>query len=102
MLLASYSPYKNVFVTPSLTYHGSKYGITDYTSDYVYEKLDPTLIANLSLLFKDIFNKKGMDLSFTVHNLFDEKFLYSQPYTDYYGLIPGPSRAFTMNLRYTF
>ncbi len=101
-LLASYSPYKNMFVTPSLTYHTSKYGITDYTSDYVYEKLDPTLIANLALLFKDMFNKKGMDLTFTIHNLFDEKFLYSQPYTDYYGLIPGPSRAFTMNLRYTF
>ena len=91
-----------MFVTPSLTYHTSTYGITDYTSDYVYEKLDPTLIANLALLFKDMFNKKGMDLTFTIHNLFDEKFLYSQPYTDYYGLIPGPSRAFTMNLRYTF
>ena len=101
-LLASYSPYKNVFVTPSLTYHTSKYGIANWDGDYIYEKLDPTLVANLSLLFKDLFNKKGMDLSFTIHNLFDEKYIYSQAYQEDYGLIPGPSRAFTMNLRYTF
>ena len=104
-LLASFSPYKNVFITPSLTYHSSKYGIVDWYNvdgDYAYDKLDPTLIADLSLLFKDLFNKEGMDLSFTIHNLFDETMQNSQCYQDYYGPMPGPSRAFTMNLRYTF
>jgi outer membrane cobalamin receptor len=103
-LLASFSPYKNMFVTPSMTYHSSKYRI-DYPSggsDYSYEKVDPTLITNLSLLFKDLFDKEGMDLSFTVHNLFDEDIEYSQPYQEDYGMIPGPSRAFTLNFRYSF
>lgn len=101
-LLASFSPYKNVFITPSLIYNSSKYGVTDYTSDYVYKKIDPTLLANISLLFKDAFNKKNVDLSFSIYNLFDERYEFAEPYLGGYSPLPGPSRTFTMNLRYKF
>ena len=101
-LLASFNPCKDVFITPSLTYFGSRYAVTNYTSDYVYEKLDPKLLTNVSLLCKDAFKKKGLDLSFSVFNVFDEKYDYIEPYLGWYGPIPGPSRAFVFELMYRF
>jgi len=101
-LLASFSPRKDIFVTPSLTYYSSRHAVTNYTSDYVYEKLDPKLLTNISLLCRNAFNRKGLDLSFSVFNVFDETYNYIEPYLGGYGSIPGPSRAFVFELMYRF
>jgi outer membrane receptor protein involved in Fe transport len=101
-LLASVSPYKNVFVTPSLTYVSSRYAVTNYTTDYVHERLDPKLLTNVSLLFKDAFKKEGLDVSFSVYNIFDENYDFIEPYLGWYGPVPGPSREFVLGLRYRF
>jgi outer membrane cobalamin receptor len=101
-LLASVSPYKNVFVTPTLTWYSPRYAVTGYESDYVYKKLDSKILANISLLFKDAFKKKGLDLSFSVFNLLDEEYDFIEPYLGWYGPVPSPSRAFVFKLMYRF
>ena len=101
-LLASLEPRENLFITPSLTYFSSKYGVTDYGTDYVYEKLDPELLTNVSVLNKNAFGKKGLDLSFSVYNIFDEGHNYVEPYLGGYGPMPGQSRTFVFSLMYRF
>ena len=101
-LYASHSPCKDFFITPTVTYHSSRYAITNYGSDFVYEKQDSTILTNISLLYKNAFKKKGLDLSFSVYNLFKENHDFIQTYQGYYAPIPGPSRAFVFKLSYRF
>ena len=101
-VLASFSPAENVFVTPSLTYYGTRHAVTSYDSDYVYEKLDPIILTNISLLFKDMFAKKGLDFSFSVYNIFNEHFDFVEPYLGDYAPMPGPSTEFVFKLTYSF
>ncbi len=101
-LLASVSPYKNLFVTPTLTYFSPRYAVTGYDSDFIYKKLDSKILANISLLFKDAFDKKGLDLSFSVYNILDEEHDFVEPYLGWYGPVPGPSRSFIFKLMYRF
>ena len=101
-LLASFSPYKNLFVTPTLTYYSYKYGVSGYGTDYVYKRFDSKVLANISLLFKDAFKNDGMDISFSIFNLMNEEYDFIEPYLGWYGPVPGPSRSFAMTLRYEF
>lgn len=101
-LLASFSPYKNLFITPSLTYVSPRYAVTDYGADYIYKKLESRILTNISLLYKDAFNRKGLDLSFSIYNLFDEDYDFIEPYLGWYGPVPGPSRSFVFKLTYRF
>jgi len=101
-LSASVSPYKDLFVTPSFTYFSPRYAVTGYGSDYVYNRLDSKLLTNISLLFKNAFNKNGLDLSLSVYNLLGEKYDFVEPYLGWYGPVPGPSREFVIKLMYRF
>jgi len=101
-LQASVSPCENLFVTPSLTYFSPRYAVTGYGTDYEYKRLDSKLLTNISMLFKNAFNKKGLDLSFSIHNIFDEEYNFVEPYLGWYGPVPGPSREFIIKLMYRF
>lgn len=101
-LLASFSPYENLFITPSLIYSSPRYAVTGYGSDYIYKRLDSKLLTNLSLLFKDAFSKKGLDISFSIYNLLGEEYDFIEPYLGWYGPVPGPSRSFVFKLMYRF
>jgi len=101
-LYTSVSPCKNLFITPSLTYFSSRYAVTDYGTDYIYDKLDSKILTNVSLLFKDAFQKERLDMSFAIYNIFDEDYDFIEPYLGGYAPIPGPSRVFAASLMYRF
>jgi outer membrane cobalamin receptor len=101
-LYVSHSPCKDFFITPTLTYYSSQYAVTDYGADYVYEKLNPKLLTNISFLYKNAFKKEGLNLSFSIYNIFNEDYNFIQPYLGGYAPIPGPSRTFIFKLSYEF
>jgi outer membrane cobalamin receptor len=102
-LYASISPFKDFFITPSATYYSHRYAITNYDgSKYSYTKTNPKVLTDISFLFKNAFKKEDLDISFSVHNILNEKFDYIQTYRGNYGPMPGPSRAFTLKLTYKF
>ena len=101
-LSMSHSPCKDIFITPTLTYYSSRYAVTGYGADYVYEKLDSRILTNISFLYKNAFEKKGLDLSFSIYNIFNEGYDFIEPYLGGYAPIPGPSRAFIFKLSYEF
>jgi len=101
-LYVSHRPCKDFFITPTLTYYSSRYAVTDYGADYVYEKLDPKVLTNISFLYKNALRKEGLDLSFSIYNIFNEECDFIQPYLGGYAPIPGPSRAFVFKLSYKF
>jgi hypothetical protein len=76
--------------------------VTGYDTDFIYKKLDSKILANISLLFKDAFEKKGLDLSFSIYNILDEEHDFVEPYLGWYGPVPGPSRSFIFKLMYRF
>jgi hypothetical protein len=85
-----------------LSYYSPRYAVTGYTTDYVYKRLDSQLLTNISLLCKNAFEVKGLDLSFSIYNIFDEEFDFVEPYLGWYGPVPGPSREFLFKLMYRF
>ena len=102
-LYASVSPVKDIFITPSVTYYSHRFAVTNYDgSNYSYTKTNPKILTDISFLFKNAFEKENMDISFSIHNLLDEKFDFIQTYLGNYGPMPGPSRAFTFKLTYKF
>ena len=101
-LYASVNPAKDLFITPTVTYHSPKYAITSYGSDYVYEKLGSSILTNICLLKRNAFGRKGLDLSFSIYNLFNEDFHFIQPYIGWYAPVPGPSRTFMFTASYRF
>ncbi|MHC5059656.1 MAG: TonB-dependent receptor plug domain-containing protein [Planctomycetota bacterium] len=101
-LYASVNLAEDLYLTPTIIYHSPKYAVTDYGSDYVYKKLGSSILTNISLLKRNAFNKKGLDLSFSVYNMFNEGFDFVQPYLGWYAPIPGPPRSFIFTLSYNF
>jgi outer membrane cobalamin receptor len=101
-LYVSHSPFKDFFITPTLTYYSSRYAVTDYVADYVYKKLDPKILTNISFLYKNAFKKEGLDLSFSIYNIFNEDYDFIEPYLGGYAPVPCSSRTFVMSLRYKF
>jgi outer membrane cobalamin receptor len=101
-LYASVNPAKDLFITPTITYNSPKYAVTSYGSDYVYEKLGSSILTNISLLKRNAFGRKGLDLSFSIYNMFNEDFDFVEPYLGWYAPIPGPPRSFIFTLSYHF
>jgi len=101
-LYASVNPAKDLFITPTVIYYSPKYAVTSYGSDYGYEKLGSSILTNISLLKRNAFDTKGLDLSFSIYNLFNENFDFVEPYLGWYAPIPGPSRSFIFTASYRF
>ena len=102
-LYAAINPCKDLYITPTVIYQSPKHAITGSDgANYLYEKLGSTILTNISLLKKNAFNKEGLDLSFTVSNIFNENFNFVEPYTGQYGPIPGSPRTFLFTATYRF
>ena len=103
-LYASVNPWKDFYITPTVTYYSPRYSLVDGDNSFVYGKIGSSMLTNISLLKKNAFGFDGMDLSFSVYNMFDEDFKFIQHNTGDYGSgpTPGPSRTFIATLSYDF
>jgi outer membrane cobalamin receptor len=101
-LYASVNPAEDLFITPTVTYYSPRYAVTSYGSDFVYEKLGSSILTNISLLKRNAFNKKGLDLSFSIYNMFNEGYDFVEPYLGWYAPMPGPPRSFIFTVSYSY
>ena len=102
-LYAAVNPADDLYITPTVTYYSPRHAITGSDgSNYLYEKLGSSILTNISLLKKNAFDMEGLDMSFTVSNIFNENFNFIEPYQGGYGPIPGPPRTFIFSMSYSF
>lgn len=100
--LYSYTFFEKLDVSTSLTYLGMRYGVTSQnpqTNFYTYTKLDPYLLLSLNFTYKNLF-AEGLNISFGVHNAFNQKYSYVQPYLGGEAPIPASRAEYVLKLSY--
>lgn len=103
-LNASFNITKQLSVNPSATYNSMRYAydvvIDAQNNAYPQiKKFDPVTLVNLNVRYENIF--KGFDMSLGVYDLFNQQFLFVQPYFGLNIPMPGPSREFVLKAVYT-
>ena len=105
-LYASVNPYKDLFITPTVTYYSPRYSIVSGNDgvNNIYDKLGSSILTNLSILKRNFFDIKGMDVSFSIYNIFNEDYDFIQHCSGWYasGPMPGLSRTFMFTASYRF
>jgi outer membrane receptor protein involved in Fe transport len=91
---------KNISINPSFIYGGKRYGYTavDELGETVATELDPYLLANLFVNFRNIV--KGLNAGAGVYDLLNEKPVLAQAYNGGYAPVPGRSREYVVKLSY--
>jgi hypothetical protein len=88
-----------ISVNPSASYYSARYAFT--MSGLGEQKYDPVTICNINLRMKDLV-WNGLELDLGVHDIFNEKLEFLPGYNSGKGALPGPSRAITTKLGYTY
>jgi outer membrane receptor for ferrienterochelin and colicin len=93
----------NFSINPSFSFYSERfgYGSIDKDENPVVKSFSPVLIANVNLLYKDLFTK-GLDLSLTGYNLLNQEYMYIQPYNGLHAPLKGASTEVSVNLGYNF
>ena len=99
-LNTSFSITEQLTFNPTFIYTGKRYAYTslDENEESVSNELDPFLLANVFLNFKDLI--PGFTTGVGVYNLFDENAVVAQAYNGYYAPIPGRSREYVIKICY--
>jgi outer membrane receptor for ferrienterochelin and colicin len=99
-LLSSINIGKHLFVSPSLTYLGNRYGYTAFDADGngVISKYPEQVQMNLTLGCTDLV--KNLNFSFGVYNLSNQRIIFIQPYDGFHNPLPGIGREFVFKLNY--
>jgi outer membrane cobalamin receptor len=101
-LYASVNPAEDLFITPTVTYYSPRHAVNSASAPYTYEKHGSAILTNISLLKRNAFNTKGLDLGFSIYNIFNEDYSFIEPYHGGCGPMPGPPRSFIFTLSYHF
>ena len=64
------------------------------------DTLDPALLLNVCLDWKDALGVSGLHGDLAFHDLLDQAPGYAQAYDSWHAPLPGPGRQFTLTLRY--
>lgn len=91
---------KNISINPSFIYGGKRYGYTsvDESEEPVATTLEPYLLANVFLNFRNIVN--GLNAGVGAYDLLNEKPVFAQAYNGGYAPVPGRSREYVVKLSY--
>lgn len=100
-LNTNFTIFKNFSINPSALYFTGRYGYTgvDENDDLILSKLDPVLIFNISLLYRNLFIK-NLNFSVTAHDILDQEYVFYQPYNGYHAPFPGKGREISAKLSY--
>ena len=101
-LYASVNPAEDLFITPTVTYYSPRHAVNSASAPYTYVKHGSAILTNISLLKRNAFDRKGLDLGFSIYNIFNEDYSFIQPYHGTCGPMPGPPRSFIFTLSYHF
>ena len=75
------------------------YASIDSTGTAQIEKFSPVFLANLYVSYEDML-VKGLTAGVGCYDLFDQRFLYLQPYNGYHAPLPGTGREIIVKLSY--
>lgn len=95
---AGFNPFKNIWINPSYTFLGKKYGYCSVDEDFnsVIGEFGPFHLVNLALNYTNLFHK-GINVSLSVFDLLNDQPPYIQPYNG--GFFPYPGRSRELLLR---
>ena len=98
-IYGSYNPGKNFSVNPSLIFMGKKFGYNDVNDveESVIGAFGPYCLVNLSLTYNNLFTK-GLCLSVSAFDLFNQKPPFIQPYNGWFYPYPGSSREILVKI----
>ena len=108
-LNASLNITKNLSINPSGSFYGPRWGYNSLNSDTlpVLKKFDPVFLFNLFLKYNT--PVKGLSIGFGIYDLFNQRFVFIQPYAQPtsttnlpHAPLPGPPREFIFRLSYNF
>lgn len=92
---------QNISINPSFIYGGKRYAYTtlDAEGETVATELDPYLLANIFLNFRNL-GVKGLNAGVGAYDLLNEKPVFAQAYNGGYAPVPGRSREYVVKLSY--
>jgi outer membrane receptor for ferrienterochelin and colicin len=96
----SYFPEKNLYLSPSISIHSKRYAYASLDSleeNPVLEEYDPYVLVNFSVGYNNLF-VKGLNLSLSVFDLFNQRPYILQPYNGWNAPYPGRSREIVLKL----
>jgi outer membrane cobalamin receptor len=103
-LNSSFNIWKNLFVSPSASLMGKRYGfVAADTLSGVVQTFNPTILSNIFIGYENILNL-GLNLGIGCYNIFDSKYSFIQPYNNVNGghaPLPGPSREFIVKMSWS-
>ena len=100
---------KNLSINPSGTFYGPRWGYSSLNSDTlpVLKKFDPVFLFNLFVKYNT--PVKGLTVGLGVYDLFNQVFMFIQPYAEPssttnlpHAPMAGPPREFIFRLNYIF
>ncbi len=98
----SWNLWGNLSVNPSGAVVSERWGYLkgDGMGNPMVGRLDPALLLNVNVLYRNLF-VKGLDAGFGAFNLLGTNAPYLQPYDGGHAPLPGPSRELVLRLSYT-
>jgi outer membrane receptor for ferrienterochelin and colicin len=98
-LLLNYMPVTDLSICPSLVILGTKYGYdrADGDGNPVVDKFRPSALLNLAITYDNLL-VRGLDISVSAFDLFNQKPPFIQPYNGQFVPYPGRSREILVKL----
>lgn len=91
-------------INPSFTYLGERWAYTYYNpslDNVVQEKLDPLFMANIYILYENLFTQ-GLDFGIGAYDFLDSGYEFIQPYNGWHSPMPARGREIILKLSYRF
>lgn len=95
----NYSPVKNLFISPSLSYYSKRFGYNalDEEENPQISEFNPYFLLNFSVTYENLI-RKGININLSVYDLLNQKPPYVQPYNGWYLPYPGSSREILIKI----
>jgi len=90
----NYQLTQNVFLGSTLNYIGKRE--SQQSLDIVSLPLDETFLWNANIQYKSAGNGQDFSITFSVHDILDEQFVFAQPYYGVKRELIGPGRNYTL------
>jgi outer membrane receptor for ferrienterochelin and colicin len=102
--------FKKVQLAPALVFLSKRYGQTQAfaqmqalepaTREFASQSYPEVLLVNCNLIYKNLM--PGMNLNFSIYNIFDAQYVLIQPYYAGHAPVPTNDRQFTVGISYDF
>jgi outer membrane receptor for ferrienterochelin and colicin len=102
-LNSSFNIWRNLFVSPSASLMGKRYGFVsvDSTGAGILQTFNPTILANVFIGYENIFGQ-GLNIGIGCYNFLNTNYSFIQPYNSGHAPLPGPSREFIVRMSWNF